>query len=112
MKLDKEKRTTALTVVLSFLMVMTALGFCSSPRSLYVVPVSTALGIGRSVYAVTDTIRFVTTAVVNLFFGSLVTRFGAHRMIGVGFLSLFLFALLSALAPGVALLYVAFFFLG
>ena len=81
-------------LVLSFLMVMTALGFCSSPRSLYVVPVSTALGIGRSVYAVTDTIRFVTTAVVNLFFGSLVTRFGAHRMIGIGFLSLFLFALL------------------
>ena len=79
----EEKRGSMLTAVLCFVMVFTGLGFVSSPRSLYVVPVTEALEIERSLYSFVDSLRYVATAVVNLFFGALVVRFGARRLIGV-----------------------------
>ena len=75
-------------VGLSFLMVFTVLGFCSSARSLYVVPITSALGISRSTYAINDSCRFVTTAIINIFFGALIARFGAKKLIGAGFVCL------------------------
>ena len=84
------ERYTRVIIVLCFLMIFTALGFASSTRSLFVVPVTGALGIERSVYSVTDTLRFVSTSVVNLFFGVLIARFGARRLIGAGFFLLVL----------------------
>ena len=103
----EEKRGSMLTAVLCFIMIFTGLGFVSSPRSLYVVPVTEALEIERSLYSFVDSLRYVATAVVNLFFGILVARFGARRLIGVGFLSLALSMLCFALADGVWLLYLA-----
>ena len=105
--MEQEKKSNRLTAVLCFVMIFTGLGFVSSPRSLYVVPVTEALGIERSLYSLVDSLRYVATALVNLFFGVLVVRFGARRLIGVGFLSLALSMLCFALADGVWLLYLA-----
>ena len=101
------ERYTRVIVVLCFLMIFTALGFASSTRSLFVVPVTGALGIERSVYSVTDTLRFVSTSVVNLFFGVLIARFGARRLIGAGFFLLVLWAVLSAVGSHVLVFYLA-----
>ena len=100
-------RSTRVVIVLCFLMIFTALGFCSSTRSLFVLPVTGALEIGRSVYSVTDTVRFVSTSVVNLFFGALIARFGARRLIGAGFFLLLSWAVLCAAGGHIALFYLA-----
>ncbi len=73
---------------LCFIMVFTCLGFCSSTRSLFVKPITSALEIKRGVYALTDSFRFIAVAVINIFFGVLVSKFGTRKLIGAGFLSL------------------------
>ena len=50
-------------IALSFLMVMVCLGFCSSPGSLYIAPVTEALKIERSLYSINNSMRFIATAV-------------------------------------------------
>ena len=52
-------------VALCFLMVFVALGFCSSNKSLYLSPVTEALGIRRSLFAISDSIRYISTAVIS-----------------------------------------------
>ena len=85
-----------------FLMVLVALGFCSGTKSLYLAAITEATGLRRSLFSLSDSCRFITTAVVNLFFGSLLARFGAKRLIAAGFGCLILFALTYAHASGVA----------
>lgn len=75
-------------VALSFLMVLTCLGFCSSGKALYTVAITDALGIKRSAFSINDSCRFVSTAVINMFFGTLIARFGTKKLIGAGFICL------------------------
>lgn len=75
-------------VALCFLMVFTTLGFCSSNKSLYLSAITEALGIKRSAFSIGDSCRFVSTAVVNIFFGTLVNKYGTRKLIGAGFLCL------------------------
>ena len=70
------------------LMVLTVLGFCSSSKSIYIAPVCKALGISRSAFAVNDCLRYISTAIVNMFFGALIAKFGAKKLILAGFASL------------------------
>lgn len=72
-------------VSLCFLMVFTCLGFCSSTKSLFVSAVTDATGISRTAFSLNDTCRFISTSVVNIFFGFLVERFGVKKLIGAGF---------------------------
>lgn len=109
---EKGGRYFRVIAVLLFLMIFTGLGFVSSTRSLFVIPVSEALGVDRSVYSLVDSIRFVSMAIFNLFFGVLVARFGARRLIGVGFGSLALAMLLSAVSHHIILNYLSGAFLG
>ena len=97
---------------LCFMMVLVALGFCSSPRSLMINPISKALGIPKSIYSITDSCRYVTTAVVNVFFGFLVMRFGPKKLILAGFTSLIASALLFSFADHFLVLYLGGIFLG
>ena len=92
-------------VALCFMMVMTALGFCSSIKGKYVGPVSVALGIDRSQYLFTNTFRSVTTAVLNLFFGILIAKFGNKKLICAGFISLISSCLLNSFATNVYMIY-------
>ena len=114
---QKERRLRRLDykwvmVGLCFMMVFVALGFCSSPKSLYILPITEALGIERSVYSVSDSFRYVSTAIVNVFFGFLVARFGPKKLILAGFSSLIISTLLYAFSVNVIMLYLAGMFLG
>lgn len=87
---------------IGFLMVFTALGFNSSVQSYYKNPIiQQILGGSVMLYAPRMTIRYAATAILNIYFGTLVAKFGARKLIGAGFISLMLYCLLSALSDGV-----------
>ena len=73
---------------LCFLMNFVCLGFCSSNKGLYLTAITEALDIERSLFSINDSCRFIATAVINLFFGSLIMRFGFRKMAAFGFLCL------------------------
>ena len=97
---------------LCFIMVMFCLGFCSSPYSWYINKIVPYLGVDESAYSIGKSIRFITTAVVNLFFGFLVAKFGTKKLILAGITSLALSMLCHAFATDLVLIYVGGFLLG
>ena len=101
-----------LVIAAGFLMVFFCLGFCSSNKGLYLSAITEAMGIRRSLFSVNDSVRYITTAVVNLFFGRLILRFGAKKLVGFGFCCLILFAFISSFAIHVTHFYAGGFFLG
>ena len=52
---------------LCLLMIFFCLGFFSSCRSIFLVPITEALDITRGAFSVSDSIRFLTGAVMNFF---------------------------------------------
>ena len=93
-------------VACCFTMVMITLGFCSSTKPLYLSAVTGALGIERSLFSINDSCRFVTTAIVNLFFGTLIAKFGPRKLIGAGFTCLAASMLVYSLAENVFVFYI------
>lgn len=71
-----------------FLMIFVGLGFCSSNKSMYLGAITEALDIKRSLFSLNDSFRFLSTAVVNLFFGALIAKFGPRKLAGAGFICL------------------------
>ena len=69
-----------IVVGVCFLVIMITLGFCNSTKSLYLDVVTKALGIERSLFSLNETFRFLTTSVVNFFYGATVAKFGAKRL--------------------------------
>ncbi len=90
----------------SFLMVMICLGFCSSTKSLYLDAITNALGIKRSLFSFNDSARFVTTAILNLFFGTLVLKFGPRKLIAAGFAALCCSMMVYSLADSIYVFYI------
>ena len=101
-KLYRSEKYKWVVISACFLMVFVTLGFCSSTKSLYLAAINEATGIPRSLYSLSDSCRFITTAVINLFFGSLIARFGSKRLIAAGFGCLILFSLIYSRASNVA----------
>ncbi len=101
----KKMSYTPVIVGLCFLMVFTCLGFCSSTKSYFIVPVTDELGISRSLYSFNDSCRFIATAVVNIFFGTLINHFGPRKLIAAGFASLALSAAVYSMATNVFMIY-------
>lgn len=99
-------------VVTCFIMEFVALGFCSSNKSLYLGAITEALNIPRSLFSLNDSVRFLTAAVVNLFFGALIKKLGARKMVGIGFLCLMGSMQVYAHAEHVAVFYIGGFLLG
>jgi MFS family permease len=66
----------------------------------------------ESLYSIGKSIRFATTAVVNLFFGFLVAKLGTKKLILAGLLSISLSMLCHAFAENLILIYLGGFFLG
>ncbi|MBE5754461.1 MAG: MFS transporter [Clostridiales bacterium] len=93
-------------VGLCFIMVMLCLGFCSSPYSWYINYIVPYLGVPESLYSIGKSIRFITTAVVNLFFGFLVSKFGTKKLILTGLCCLIGSMLCNAFATDLSLIYV------
>lgn len=89
-------------------MVFSTLGFCSSTKSIFTPVIIEAFedtGMTRSAFALNDSFRFVTTAIINLFFGILIMRMGTKKMICGGFISLIAAVLVYAVANNVYMFY-------
>lgn len=101
-----------------FLMVAVALGFGSSTKSLFPSKIADSLSaihgteIGRGLVTITESIRYVTTAVVNLFFGKLIKKLGPRLMVALGFVSLTASMFAYSYATELWLVYAAGAFLG
>ena len=91
-------------IALCCIMVFTTLGFCSSPRSIFIVAVTEALGITRSAFSLSNSARYITTAIVNMFFGTLIYKFGPKKLICAGFISLISSMLVFSFAPNAFIL--------
>ena len=103
---------TWVIIALCFLSVMVGLGFCSSGRTYYLTAITQALDIPRGAFSLNDTFRFVTTTVVNLFFGSLIAKFGSKKLILAGFASLMCFTIINSVAESLYMFYIGGMFLG
>ena len=88
-------------LVLCFMMVFVCLGFCSSTKSLYLDVITKAMNIPRTQYAFKDSARFISSAIVNLFFGTLLYKYGVRKLTAFGFIMLILSMLTYAFAPNV-----------
>ena len=99
-------------VVACFLMIFVCLGFGSSNKSMYLGAITKALGIKRSLFSLNDSFRFISTAIMNLFFGTLIAKFGPRKLIAAGFLCLTISTFIYSVASDVLLFYVGGCFLG
>lgn len=89
MRLDKSRWDYKWVIlVICFLMEFLCLGFCSSNVGLYTKAVTEALHIKRSVYSLTNSIRYVAQVITALYFGTLINRFGVKKMVCTGLVSL------------------------
>lgn len=112
-RLNKKKFDyTWVIVFCCFMMVFTGLGFCSSPKQLFLKAVTEALEIPRSLYSFNTSFRYATLAVMNILFGTLVYKFKPRLLIALGFTSLVVSTLLYAIADNVILIYLGGIFLG
>ena len=112
MKQDKKKFDYNIIIIaLCFMMVLFGLGLWSA-KALFVVPITSALGISRSAYSIADTMRYISTAVINIFFGYLVGKFGSKKLICAGFVALTGAAVLYAVANSVWVFYLGGLLLG
>ena len=95
-----------------FLLGFFCLGFCSGNKGLYLSAITEALGIPRGLFSINDSIRYLTTAGVNLVFATLLSKLGVRKMVALGVLFLFIQCVLSATATTVWGFYAAGLFLG
>lgn len=110
--INKQKFIKTAVMAACFSMIFVCLGFCSSNKSVYLSAITEALGIKRSLFSINDSCRYIATAVVNLFFGALVMRFGAKKLVGAGFFCLIVSTLIYANATQVWVFYIGGCFLG
>jgi len=111
---DMKKKFNYSWVIISlcFLTVCVSLGLCSSGRSMYLTAITKALNIKRSAFSFGDTLRYIMTTILNLFFGSLIVKFGAKRLISAGLCCLISFALINSYAEHLIFFYLSSLLLG
>lgn len=107
MTLEKKKFDYKWVILgIAFMMVFVCLGFCSSNKGLYLKKITEALNIERSAFSINDSCRFIATAVINLFFGALIQKYGFRKMAAFGFLCLIASMLIYAFAVNVFVFYI------
>ena len=106
MRLTEKSWYKWVIAAVSFLMIFTGLGFCSSSKDLYLSAITEAWDIERSSFSLNDSIRFISTAVINLFFGALVAKLGAKKLILCGLASLIGSCLVYSFAQTIGMFYV------
>jgi MFS family permease len=99
-------------IALCFLTVCISLGFCSSGRTMYLTAITDALNIKRSAFSLGDTLRYITTTILNLFFGTLIVKFGEKKLICAGFVCLISFTLINSFAEHLIFFYLSSILLG
>ena len=103
---------TWIIIGLGFLMVFVTLGFCSSNKGFYLDAITKALDVERGLFSIGDSIRFITTAVVSMFFGTLVNKYGIKKLILAGFICLISCMLLYSFGSSLIWFYIGNFLLG
>ena len=103
--MNEKKNYKWIVFVISFLMVFVCLGFCSGNKALYLGAITEALQIPRSLFSINDSCRYIATAVMNLFFGTLVSKYGTRNMIAFGFVTLIASHVIYATADNILLFY-------
>lgn len=98
-------------IILCFMSVMFGLGLWGT-KSLFIVPITEALGITRAAYSIVDTMRYLLSATVSVFFGFLVGKFPTKLLLLIGFLSMTASALIYSFSNSIYLFYVGGAFLG
>ena len=93
-------------LVVCFMMSFICLGFCSSNKSLYLGAITEALHIERGLFSINDTCRYVASALINLFFGTLVAKFGVRKLVAFGFAALIGSVMIYAYATNILVFYV------
>ena len=99
-------------VILCVLTLFVALAFCSWTKGLFLKPITEFLDIERSAFSINDTIRYVATTIVYLFFGVLVKKFGAKALLLTGIIALIGSMSLYAIADSIFVFYIGGFLLG
>ena len=99
-------------IALCFIAVCTSLGLCSSGRTMYLTAITDALGIKRSAFSLNDTFRYITTTILNLYFGTLINKFGSKKLMCAGFVCLISFALINSFAEHLFVFYIGGILLG
>lgn len=94
-------------IVLSFLMVSVTLGFASSTKSLFPDEIAKDLNTKRSLVAIGESCRYIATAVINLFFGFSIAKFGAKKLIVAGLVCVAGSMFLYSIADNLLVIYVA-----
>ena len=94
------------------LVVFVALGFCSGPQGLFLEPILAHTGLKQSAYSINLSLRYASTAIVNIFFGSLIVKLGVKKLFACGFISLTLSMVLYAVSEQLWSFYLAGIFLG
>lgn len=112
MKTNKKFNYKYVIIIVSMLMVFVGLGFCSSNKGIYLNAILQHTGLSAGFFGFSDTCRYLTTSIVNLFFGTLISKFGVKKLIGAGFISLAISMLLYAFSSTLVGFYLAGMFLG
>lgn len=99
-------------VALSVMTIFTVLGFCSSSNGVYLDAITNSLNMDRALFSLANSIRFIATAVVNIFFGFLISRFGVRKLLAAGYICLMISMSCYALADNIFVFYLGGFFLG
>lgn len=95
-----------------FLMTFFALGFCSGNKGLFLSAITEALQIPRSLFSINDSFRYISSAVISVYFGTLLYKFGVRKMVTFGFLCLIGSLLLYASANTLPMFYLGGILLG
>ena len=103
----KESTKRIMTRGACFIMVMISLGFTSSTKSLFPDEIAKALDTERSLVSIGESCRYIATAIVNIFFGFLVVKFGAKKLVLFGFISLIASMSLYSIANNLVVIYIA-----
>lgn len=82
------------------------MGFITNTRGLYLKVVTDELSISRSLYSVNDILRYVSSAVLSVLFGTLIAWLRPRRMIVVSVVVLAVSQVLYALAQDLTLIYI------
>lgn len=94
------------------LVLATGLGFCSTAKTIYIAPITSAFGFSRSAFTINDSLRYITVAVSSIFFSKLVDKFGTKKLMLIGMICYIFFALINAFASTLPGFYLGGIFLG
>ena len=95
-----------------FLVLFIGLGFCSTAKTVYIEPITTAFNFPRSAFTVNDSFRYITVTFVTLFFDMLVRKLGTKRLLLLGIVCYIISSLIYTFAASLPLFYLAGIFLG